>query len=160
MLNIFSLQLSPTWGKKPTKGTLTCVLSCFSLLPFPCHLAQSLERVKGSQIGGGQRAWRRGGKVNSTTQSLPCGILAKKRDTTHFWDEDQAAASVYSTASAVFSSLDATAETVSQTPAVNIAAKCTPHKSTSECKCPGFLLSRQSHMGVPVGVHHIQLVCD
>lgn len=74
--------------------------------------------------------------------SSPCDVvyLPKKWDTTHFQDEDQAAASIYSTASAVFSSLDAIPEIVSQTPAVNIVTKCIPHKSTSKCKWPCFLL--------------------
>lgn len=58
-------------------------------------------------MGRGKRSWRRSREGNSTIQSLCCGILAKKMDTTHFQDEDQAAASVYSTASDVFNFLDA-----------------------------------------------------
>jgi len=54
--------------------------------------------------------------------------------------EQQAAASIYSTANAVFSSLDAVPEIASQSPAVNIVTKCIHHKSTSLCKWPLFLL--------------------
>lgn len=126
--------------KQQKKNPHLCACPCFSFLPFLCHIAQSLERVKGGQMGRGGRGLRGGRKGNLTVQSLWCGILGKERDTTHFQYKDQAAASIYSTASAVFSSLDTIPEIISQTPAVNRVTKCIPHKSTSLCKWPVFLL--------------------
>lgn len=112
MLNSFSLQPVPPW-EKPTKGTLTCVGSCFSHSPFLCHSAHALNVSKEAEWEEGKERGEGGEKA--IAPSSPCDVLPlpKKRDTTHFQDKDQAAASVYSAASAAFSSLDAIPEIIS-----------------------------------------------
>lgn len=111
--------------------------SCLSL--FSAVLPRALNKKEAKRE---ERKEHGEGLERGRALSSPCDVvyLPKKRNTTHFQDEDQAAAIIYSTASAVFNSLDAIPEIISQTPAVNIVTKCIPHKSTSKCKWPCFLL--------------------
>lgn len=112
MLNSFSLQPIPPWESPRKERSLVwvpaspIVLSC-AILPTALNVSKEAKWEEGKEHGEGAE--------KAIAPSSPCDVLPlpKKRDTTHFQDKDQAAASVYSAASAAFSSLDAIPEIIS-----------------------------------------------